>query len=441
MAVLRSLIVAALTAGLLTGQHVAMAAPGQLIWRDTYNAPGEDVDYAVDVARSPDGSIVFSTGWATTAEGTNFLTVAFDADTGTRLWARQYDDPAHRFDRASDLAVAPDGSTVYVTGYTESKRGTPNTTVVGYDALTGKRAWASQIDVAGHGGVDYGNVLVAVADMVVTVGNSRDKITTVGFDAATGEVGWVKRSTLEGDGRAIETDGSSVFAGGYVMDTNPFELNGWVSAYSIGDGHLRWVRRYRPLAGATVDALAVTKDGSRLYASGVSGRRVAIQALATSSGSRAWTRRTTPDGYFDDQSTLATAPDGSVFVSFDRILGNDESMITFGLDPAGDELWAEPAVENVADAFDTPEDIVVSPDGKTLFVVGIGAVFASETRGALVLAYAAASGGDPLWHHIETGKNPGNFEAAAVDVSPDGSRIYVAGLRARTYVTEAYATS
>jgi hypothetical protein len=74
------------------------------------------------------------------------------------------------------------------------------------------------------------------------------------------------------------------------------------------------------------------------------------------------------------------------------------------------------AVENVAGAHDTPRDTTLSPDGKTLYVVGIGAITSNESHGGLIVAYATGSGG-LHWHHIETGKHPGQL------LGDDGRRI------------------
>jgi hypothetical protein len=67
---------------------------------------------------SPDGSQVFVTGYSTrsTIGIYDYATVVYDASTGAQLWAKRYNGPANGSDIANDLGVSPDGSGVFVTG-------------------------------------------------------------------------------------------------------------------------------------------------------------------------------------------------------------------------------------------------------------------------------------------------------------------------------------
>src|SRR6266545_2145987 len=96
-------------------------------------ANGGGDDYGEFVAVSPDGSKVFVTGrsWDSST-GFDYATVAYEAATGSPLWGRRYGGPGGGRDLPADLAAAPDGTRVYVTGsaFDGSTTGTDYTTVV-----------------------------------------------------------------------------------------------------------------------------------------------------------------------------------------------------------------------------------------------------------------------------------------------------------------------
>ena len=60
---------------------------------------------------------MFVTGWSDAggAPGFDYATVAYEASTGVKLWAKRYNGPANGLDRTSAITVGPTG-TVFVTG-------------------------------------------------------------------------------------------------------------------------------------------------------------------------------------------------------------------------------------------------------------------------------------------------------------------------------------
>jgi DNA-binding beta-propeller fold protein YncE len=101
------------------------AASGAKLWNRRYDGPASNVDAAYGIAVSPDGSDVFVTGASTggstsgstsVISGDDYLTIAYDASTGAALWHRRYDTPTNDPDVARSVAVSPDGSKVFVTG-------------------------------------------------------------------------------------------------------------------------------------------------------------------------------------------------------------------------------------------------------------------------------------------------------------------------------------
>ncbi|MFL5766865.1 MAG: hypothetical protein ACJ758_03355, partial [Actinomycetota bacterium] len=74
------------------------------------------------LAMAPDGKSVYVTGW-TWFEGSNhdYVTEAIDTSNGDIRWIERY---SNRKDHANDLAVSPSADTIFVTG--ESKNGDGN---------------------------------------------------------------------------------------------------------------------------------------------------------------------------------------------------------------------------------------------------------------------------------------------------------------------------
>jgi hypothetical protein len=96
------------------------ATPGAQVWAARYNGPGNGTDIATALGASPDGSKVYVTGQSPgRTSGLDGATVAYDASTGAKVWARRFNGPGNSDDYAFALGVSPDGSKVFVTGRSE----------------------------------------------------------------------------------------------------------------------------------------------------------------------------------------------------------------------------------------------------------------------------------------------------------------------------------
>ena len=152
--------VLALVMGLLVAGAPARAADGgSNLWTRRYDGPASGDDYVTGMAVSPDGSRLFVTGFGSgVASGNDYATVAFDASTGTRLWTRRYDGPARAQDAAEDVAVSPDGSTVFVTGNSRGVTSGSDIVTIAYAAVSGTTRWTARYD--GPAGVNDEGVAV-----------------------------------------------------------------------------------------------------------------------------------------------------------------------------------------------------------------------------------------------------------------------------------------
>src|SRR5262249_26243352 len=94
------------------------ASTGARLWVKRYDGRAYNDDYAYGLAVSPDGATMFVTGRSRRlATYYDYATGAYDTGTGAKLWTKRYNGAANDEDQANDVAVSPDSSTVFVTGY------------------------------------------------------------------------------------------------------------------------------------------------------------------------------------------------------------------------------------------------------------------------------------------------------------------------------------
>src|ERR1041385_8231125 len=146
---------------ILLGSSASAYAGSGTLWVRLYNGPGNEGDVAYDLAVSPDGSQVFVTGYSWgVASRDDYATAAYDAATGARVWATRYNGPANDNDLATSIAVSPDGSMVFVTGLSWGGASSDDYATVAYDAATGTQLWAQRYNGPNNGEADAWSVAV-----------------------------------------------------------------------------------------------------------------------------------------------------------------------------------------------------------------------------------------------------------------------------------------
>lgn len=268
-----------------SGSRLALVAynanNGARAWTARY---GSSVPVAL--ALSPDGRTVYVEG------GTgSFLTLAFDAATGARRWRALYKGQRGR--EPLGIAVSPDGSRVYVTGMSSlDTNGDSEYTTVAYDTATGSQLWLARYhDPYKHSLGDVADAIAVSPDgaRVYVSGSSDDPpgfgsdYVTVAYSTKTGGQLWltryiqpVRHTTASVSALAASPDGTKVFVAG---QTNPLltTSSGQILAYDAATGRQLWLNRYTgPVNGASLNAVAVSRDGSKVYVTGdvgVSGSR------------------------------------------------------------------------------------------------------------------------------------------------------------------------
>jgi DNA-binding beta-propeller fold protein YncE len=243
------------------------------------------------LAVSPDGRRLFLGGGENAEDGlrNNFATIAYDVDTGERLWEvlepRIHPEGFFDTNGVSGLAVSPDGATVYSLGFdpksksnqiSDLSRSTSAILLQAYDAVTGERRW--QTRYLGADGLGFffnlfdrpldlsfdGRHLAVVSETPHGMPYSMG-YTAVLFDPATGEARW---SVSDGEPIgamtgyvgyysqvAFASDGASVI----VTDRRGHHqtMRAITTSFAAADGARRWSAQYT--TGSTYPrGLAVT---------------------------------------------------------------------------------------------------------------------------------------------------------------------------------------
>jgi len=277
---------------------------------------------------------VFVTGYATGTDfETDYVTMAYDAASGSPLWQRRYDGPVHREDDAHVIAVSPNGSTVFVSGDSDGPTAFDMATVA-YDAATGSPIWlARETGVPDSATVPAGMTVSPDGSKVFITATSGatfvgEDFITVAYDAASGSRIWFERyDGPPGDSDAatdlaVSPDGSKVFVTGssYGVHRSDFAT----LAYDAATGEGLWIARYNDPANGYDDpfSMAVSPDGFRVFVAGKVSRDKSSFVMATvaydaESGSIVWARRYHDFAHISNNAySVSAAPDGSnVYVS------------------------------------------------------------------------------------------------------------------------------
>jgi WD40 repeat protein len=429
---------------------VALAStPGAQLWVHRYNGPGDGDDYGSLIAASPDGTVVFLAGQSTgVTSGFDYVTVAYDALTGAGLWSKRYNGPGNSADQASALAVSRDGSKVFVTGYSVGSAisGTDYATVA-YDASNGDRLWVKRYNGPGNS-TDLANALAVSPDgskVVVTGGsagsNGLQDYATIAYDVFTGAKLWVKRYNGPGNDYdvanaiVVSSDGGVFVTGQSSGSTSAADYA--TAAYDLSTGTQLWVKRYNGLGNGEdiARAVGVSPDGTVAFVTGYStgpastGDYVTV-AYDAATGAKLWLKRYNGTGDDDDAATaLEVSADGS------RLFVTGTTVVSGGGDPydygtvaynaaTGAQRWVK-LYNGPGNAYDAATDLEVSADGSKVFVTGYSAGSTTGTDYATV-TYDAATGAK-LWLKRYNGPGNGDDYAVGLDVSPGGSEVFVTG--------------
>jgi hypothetical protein len=243
-------------------------------WVSRYNGPGNGNDSASAISVSPGGGTVFVTGTsASSPVQDDYATVAYNAKTGGQLWVSRYSGlSSSTTNQATSLAVS-DSGTVFVTGQSYGSPSAPWAyATVAYDGATGAQLWAQRFGKPGPNSAT--SIAVAPNGSAVYVTGQASTArpgydyATVAYSGATGAEQWVRRYGPDGDAVsvAVSRTGTTVYVTGTA---SKYDFYATV-AYRASTGSTLWLRRYQPREGLQAAAMAVSPASGAIYVTGTS---------------------------------------------------------------------------------------------------------------------------------------------------------------------------
>jgi DNA-binding beta-propeller fold protein YncE len=238
---------------------------------------------------------------------------------------------------------------------------------------------------------------------------------------------------------ALSSDGTTAFVGG---DGDNSQV-GAAWAVTFTDSTLQlWGTRYTSSGDDTPAGEVFSLDGSTLFVTGSSGTSMVTIAYNASSGAVRWARS------FGSAASeaIALSPDGStIYVTAETAgIGGHLDYLTIAYDTvSGNQLWSK-TYDSAMHLEDVPVALAVSRDGSKVFVTGTSDGGA-RGKDYATIAYDASTGAQ-LWAARFNSTFSLDDTAAAIGVSPDGSRVFVTGSstsagQARDYATLSYSTT
>ncbi len=380
------------------GKH-RIDGPARLLWETRYDGPVSSVDTARTIALSPDGTRAYITGFSKAFTGYEHLTLAYDTADGKRLWEARYSESKGQQDVSRALAVSRDGRMVYLTGSLGTKGGAgprADYATAAYDAESGARKWVTRY-----------NPTPAAGD-----------------SAGTGtSLAWAI---------AVSPDGTRVFVTGR-SDTPDTAADIATVAYSTADGKQLWAVRYAGPGDDQGLGIAVSRDGERVFITGYaenakSGIDYVTIAYDATDGRQIWLTNYSALGAEGDYSrAIQYSPDGlRVFVTGEAYRPDTGlDCVTVAYSAAdGKQLWVA-REDGPGHRDDSGLMFATGASGATIFVAG-NTSGAGGSDDIFVTAYEAATG-KRLWVYTFDGDGRQQDHAFGLAVSPNGQSVFVTG--------------
>ncbi|UCE38497.1 MAG: SBBP repeat-containing protein [Thermoplasmata archaeon] len=226
---------------------------GNELWVARYNSIGNKDEIATSITIDPSGNI-YITGYSGNRHSEmDYLTVAYD-NNGNELWVAVYDGPGNNCDWASDIALDPLGN-IYVTGHSRSEsdpypNGNSDYATIKYDP-NGNQLWVARYDGLLNEDDGAKAMVIDSSENVIVTGyiqntlGSKYDFGTIAYDSEGNEL-WISIYNSPGNGwdspEAIDVDLSGNI---YVVGTSGLwtDENYTTIAYD-NSGNQLWLASY-----------------------------------------------------------------------------------------------------------------------------------------------------------------------------------------------------
>jgi hypothetical protein len=320
------------------------ASDGTQLWVARYNDPANDSNNAAALSVARDGTKVFVTGTTWRGSGSGIATVAYNASDGAQVWVTTWSPPGWCCNYYGRAILSPGGNRVFVTGLVQTGTGSAEYGTVAYDATTGARLWARRYTGSGATALAVSPELKKVYVTCM----SHFKYGSLAYSARTGALLWARfyggLRPASGASSVAVSPGGTVVVTGTSRGGSGTDHDYATVGYSPGGAQL-WVRRYDgpdsspPLSAFDDGADAVSAPGNgRVYVTGVSwdgsvtGDDYATIAYDIRTGAQLWVRRYNGPASGLDSATALAAVGGRVFVTGDSAgttSGSDYATIAY----------------------------------------------------------------------------------------------------------------
>ena len=397
-------------------------------WQKTLGGSNDEIGTSVAVA--PDGSVyVCGRTYMGNSRGYDLLLAKFNSS-GTVQWQKTLGSSG--LDIGYSVAVAPDGS-VYVCGYTEENTVGDYAFLLAKFSSSGTMQW--QKILGSHIKFEMGQYVAVAPDGYVYVCGYTADTTSGNPDlllvkcSSSGTVQWQKilggKFTETGGSVAVAPDGS-VYACGYTATVGAGKTDLLLAKFS-SSGTVQWQKTLGGSNDEIGTSVAVAPDGSvyvcgRTYMGNSRGYDLLL-AKFNSSGTVQW-QKTLGSSGLDIGYSVAVAPDGSVYVcgyTEENTVG-DYAFLLAKFSSSGTMQWQKILGSHIK--FEMGQYVAVAPDGY-VYVCGYTADTTSGNPDLLLVK--CSSSGTVQWQKILGGKF--TETGGSVAVAPDGS-VYACGYTA-----------